>query len=137
MLALVLPAGAKIVYTPAHHIIKQRTSFRLDLNHDGITDFTLQNAFTQGSVQTFASVLVKSPKGNGAEGWTGFHPYAFALKRGARIGSRQYFPGVAMASVVRDSELGTYYNGSWLNVKNRYLGLKFKINGKTPTGGQG
>jgi hypothetical protein len=134
MLALALPAEAKIIYTPAHRVIKQGSSFHLDLNHDGVTDFTLQNVLTHGSITGHATLSAKPAKGNGAEGWTGYRPYAFALKRGAPIGSRQYFPGLVLAGARSDVDLGTYYSGSWMNVKNRYLGLKFKINGKTHYG---
>jgi len=130
MLALALPAEAHIVYTPAHRIIKQGSSFQLDLNRDGLTDFTIQNVFTHGSITAHATLSAKPAKGNGAEGWTGYKPYAFPLKRGARIGSRQYFPGLVLAGARSDVDLGTYYSGSWMNVKNRYLGLRFKINGK-------
>ncbi len=43
MLALAQPAEGKIVYTPAHHVIDYGASYKLDLNHDGITDFSIQN----------------------------------------------------------------------------------------------
>jgi hypothetical protein len=39
-LALAQPAGAKIVYTPAHIGIGLR-KVGIDLNHDGITDFNI------------------------------------------------------------------------------------------------
>jgi hypothetical protein len=134
MLALALPAEARIVYTSAHRVIKQGSSLPLDLNHDGVTDFTLQNLLVQGSVTANATFAAKPATGNGAEGWTGLMPYAFALKPGARIGSRHYFPGTVLAAAHEDVDLGTYYFGSWMNVKSRYLGLTFKINGKTHYG---
>ena len=42
MLALTTPAEARIMYTPTHHVIAEGGHYRLDVNHDGITDFTLQ-----------------------------------------------------------------------------------------------
>lgn len=130
ILALAAPAEGKIVYTPTHHTITHGGSFKLDLNHDGITDFTLQGRFMT-NCSTFVSALSAIPaaKGNGADGWTGFQPYAFALKSGARIGAADYFPGKLMASVDAGPG-GVYYPGSWKNVKNRYLGLRFKIKGE-------
>ena len=47
MLALTLPAEAKIVYTPTHHIIKKGISYHLDLSHDGKTDFALERRAAQ------------------------------------------------------------------------------------------
>jgi hypothetical protein len=129
ILASALPAEAEIVYTPAHHKITHGGSFKLDLNHDGITDFTLINTFST-TTSTFRSNLSARPAaGNGAEGWTGFRPYASALKLGAEIGPADYFPGKQMASV-NVGPAAVYYVGSWVNVKNRYLGLSFKIKGK-------
>jgi hypothetical protein len=129
ILALSVPAEAEIVYTPAHHKITHGGSFKIDLNHDGITDFTLINTFST-TTSTFRSNLsIRPAAGNGGEGWTGDRPYASALKLGAAIGPADYFPGKQMASVnVGPAEV--YYVGSWVNVKNRYVGLRFKIKGK-------
>jgi hypothetical protein len=133
ILALSLPAEATIVYTPAHHRIPKGGNFKLDLNHDGITDFTLMDRF-ETLTSTFRSYLsVKPAAGNGVEGWTGFRPYASAIKLGAGIGPARYFPGKLMASV-SVGPAAVYYVGSWVNVKNRYLGLRFKIKGKTHFG---
>ena len=41
MLALTRPSEAKIVYTPAHHVVKIGTSYNLDLNRDGNADFII------------------------------------------------------------------------------------------------
>jgi hypothetical protein len=133
ILALAVPVEGKIVYTPAHHTITHGGSFKLDLNHDGITDFTLQDSFMTNCSTFISRLSVKPATGNGAQGWTGFQPYAFALKRGAKIGAADYFPGRQMASVDAGPG-GIYYPGSWVNVKNRYLGLQFKIKGKTHYG---
>jgi hypothetical protein len=135
ILALAVPVEGKIVYTPANVKITHGGSYKLDLNHDGITDFTLQDTFATNT-STFISRLSVSPAaGNGAQGWTGAQRYAFALKPGAKIGQADYFPGRQLASVVAGpggSSPG--YTGSWVNVKNRYLGLKFKIKGQTHYG---
>ena len=37
------PAGARIVYTPAHVAIGKNRSFLIDLNHDGMPDFGIHN----------------------------------------------------------------------------------------------
>jgi hypothetical protein len=132
-LALTLPAEAKIVYTAAHHVIVRGGTYKLDLNHDGITDFTLKDIY-KATTSGFYAILSAAPAaGNGMEGWTGGQPWAFALRPGAAIGSRHYFPGKVIADVA--SLAGSvYYGGSWINVKNRYVGLRFKIAGKTHYG---
>jgi hypothetical protein len=45
VLALTQPVEAKIVYTPAHRVIGPDSRYLLDLNHDGITDFTIANSY--------------------------------------------------------------------------------------------
>jgi hypothetical protein len=128
-LALALPAEAKIVYTPAHHVIKQGGTYALDVNHDGITDFTLTDTYGATSSGFHALLSAAPDAGNGLEGWTGFEPWAFALKPGAAIGPRHYFPAKVLAAA--NSLAGSlYYGGSWVNVTNRYAGLQFKIAGK-------
>jgi hypothetical protein len=67
MLALAAPSEAEIVYTHPHHVIviDHGHSYNLDLNHDGITDFTLQ-VTTHFYTSTFISVLSALPAaGNG------------------------------------------------------------------------
>ncbi len=128
IVALTLPAQARIVYTPTHDVVKQGFSFNLDLNNDGVTDFTLRNRFFETSSGAVAVLSAKPTRGNGVDGWTGSGAYALALNRGAQIGSRQYFPGIVM--IQAHAFFKTYYYGSWMNVRNRYLGLKFKIAGK-------
>jgi hypothetical protein len=138
VLALTMPAEGRIIYTPAHHVITHGGSFSLDVNHDGVIDFTLRDRSFTRSMSTFISMLSAIPAaGNGIDGWTAvqrglsntqMQHYAFALKAGVRIGGAQYFVGQKIASVSAGPG-GGYYDGSWVNVKNRYLGLQFKING--------
>jgi hypothetical protein len=45
VLALAQPVEAKIVYTPAHRVIGPDSKYLLDLNHDGIPDFTIANSY--------------------------------------------------------------------------------------------
>jgi hypothetical protein len=130
MLALTLPAEAKIIYTSTHQVIKKGVSYKLDLNHDGKIDFTLR---VEGSANTSSSFKLLSAlpvAGNGVRGFGGNPGWASALKAGSLVGPYQYFPGQAMAEVARTAGSGVNYSGSWVNVKNRFLGLRFKIAGK-------
>jgi len=128
MLTLVQSAEGKIVYTPVHHVIGRNARYKLDLNHDKLSDVTLTNTYSC-NIDFCVDVLsaLASP-GNGVEGARGFLsiPYAYALKPGSRIGPQKPFSGQLMAS--SDSGQGTI--GRWLNVTDGYLGVKFKIKGK-------
>jgi hypothetical protein len=112
--------------------------YALDLNHDGITDFTIQLKTSQASTHFFFTTLnALSPRNNAVVGGKthtyGRGPYAFALQRGAVIGPKQPSPGKLMALAGIDDGFSVYV-GQWLDVTNRYLGLKFSIRGKTHYG---
>jgi hypothetical protein len=139
VLALVQPTEAKIVYTPTHKTIKVHQHYNLDLNHDAVTDFTLQlKTFHTRGTSAFSTLTVVFPKHNAVEGAkttssSGRGPYAFALQRGALIGPKQPFPAnlMALAGTIDGFSVDA---GQWLNAKNRYLGLKFQIHGTTHFG---
>jgi hypothetical protein len=141
MLALGQPCEAKIVYTHAHHLIRRGTTFHLDLNHEGKADFTLGYPFRSVESGGFRSIYALAPPGNGVEGTLGAGGFvAGALKPGTPIPNRHSFfltsttvPMVAMCSGVLCGVTSRYW-GNWRNVTNRYLGLEFKINGKTHYG---
>lgn len=139
LLALSQPSAAKIVYTPTHQIIGKNSSYPLALDHK-TADFIISNSnCSYGSrcnsvryahLAVFAASWPWS--GNEVES-TGSNQYlAAALKAGARIsGARRFFRGVSMASqFLGFTVTHTRTRGAWVNVSDRYLGLKFKINGK-------
>jgi hypothetical protein len=139
ILALAQPAEAKIVYTPAHVKIGRNSLVKLDLNHDGVTDFSLKDTYFRTTGQ-HAWILWAGParQGNGIWGqdFTSTHSAsASALPSGVAIRKDAHFflPrfGV-MAQVVTGGKFSTWTKcfDPWSNVKNRYLGLKFLIKGK-------
>jgi hypothetical protein len=128
LLALAAPAEGRIIYTPTHRTIKTHDILHLDLNHDRIDDFLISNhSFCTDICGRTLRALPVASKNQvvGAKGIGGAF-YAYALKRGAKIGPRQPFSGKLMAA--SGSEYGNV--GEWFNVSDRYLGLKFVINGK-------
>jgi hypothetical protein len=125
LLASIQPSEAKIVYTKVNIQIKYNTRLDLDLNHDGIGDFTIFNRFNR----TFGQRLYVRGGINGIEQSNG---YAAELDSGARIGRSQNFaPFGLMFSTGPGGE-----KGNWVCEFNEvcpfggYLGLKFKLRGK-------
>jgi hypothetical protein len=132
LVTLTQPAEAKIVYTPTHRVILSKHEISLDLNHDGIADFTISNHSFCTTDVCGRSLFARAQGNNkvvGAKGIGGPF-YASALKLGSRIGPKQPFSGTLMAAS------GTEYAtvGPWLNVEHRYLGLKFYIKGQVHYG---
>jgi hypothetical protein len=140
LLALSRSADAKIVYTPANtNIPTNGGPVPLDLNHDGIVDFSFLNLSTQAIAWSFtASAKVQGNRmwGKGSfAGILGPGPFVFASALRARfeVGpNRSYFKngdhGVIAAGF--ESNYGTGTFGQWLYTKYRYLGLKFMIDGQ-------
>jgi hypothetical protein len=141
MLASAQPAGARIVYTPAH-VVLDHFYIPLDLNHDGINDFSF--IFATGNRSS--ALIVGPPNSNGN---TVVHnaSYASALRAGVRVGGGKtgppkLFGSYSMAlrgwSCRSKNSCTTWFEGQWANggkgVKNRYLGFKFMIKGKTHYG---
>lgn len=147
LLVNAVPAQAKIVYTPASVSISQRVA--LDLNHDGINDFSIGSEFILSSCSKshsgthFVSMFAYSPRPKNQV--IGQARSASALYHGFRIGKSGPFLTTMYARMATShtrtkcsggSTHGT--GGQWANkgkgVNNRYLGLKFQIKGKTHFG---
>jgi len=142
--ALAQPAEAKIVYTPAHVILHGGSVFNLDLNHDGITDFVIQN-YVHGHG---ARVNVFSLQQNRVFGKN--LAYASALPAGVRVGpnhagfqkggscyfsASHYLPCKLMVGCTLTYQASTLScGGPWAKKANGYVGLKFNVNGKTHYG---
>jgi len=129
ILAFAGQSDAKIVYTPAHHSIGDGRSFRLDFTGGGTTDLTIQNKHyshctTEGSCSTWQS-LAANMSGSNQVAYNVFG--AVAMKAGMRIGPKGAFAGGRQKMVLAEFNS---FGGSWINVRNRYLGVKFKIKGK-------
>jgi hypothetical protein len=130
MLALLQPAEAKIIYTPTSVTIGSAGTYLLDLNHDGKTDFQIANYYLCNSEICTGKLNAYPATGNGAEGMKGVRSvlFAYALPRGSRIGPKVPFSGQFMAGG------GSIGLGQWIDVSNRYLGLKFAMNGEVHYG---
>lgn len=135
MMASGQTSEAKIVYTPKHMKFGRNAGLNLDLNHDGVVDFVLANTYSNFGNRISYRMVVSAynqPDSNSMRG----HKEPRALRAGARIGSGEEFSHFAtrMAHFYTYSGSVRTSSGPWKNVKNRYLGLKFQIHGKTHYG---
>lgn len=138
ILALSQPSEAEIVFTPTHQMVPRDGKLALDLNNDGITDFTFRNVVSSCGLQPgrlecsnftrqSASVYGNSAL-NGV--WAVGTRAASALPAGKRVGPAVKFFNFGLmenCSTLNGLSEGSY--GPWLNVQNRYLGLAFTIAG--------
>src|SRR5271169_773245 len=91
--ALAMPAQASVVYTPVNISFPQNGYYTIDLNHDGITDFSFQTSHTStlcGGEFPYHNLLKVQP--SPASGIVG-GAWAFALQTGVLIDFRQSFSG--------------------------------------------
>lgn len=157
LLALAPTVEGKIVYTPAN--VKLRGPFPLDLNHDGKIDFFLLQSVSVTSLaiqwlsvchhlsQVSRGIYVCSTRTSSSDAQnavrvikTSGREAAAALRAGAKIQTGDRFRAKAAIGMARVSYATftttqpPHWSGAWANggkgVKNRYLGLKFKIKGK-------
>ena len=125
--ALAQPSEAEVVYTPIYQKISANEQFAIDLNHDGVTDFTIVNRLRRSNMQ-----LKVLPAFGGYAVLGQYIGWADAMHPGSMVGvnrpsGRPSFGNNIMASV---GSYEGYNEGSWFNVSDRYLGLAFKIHGK-------
>jgi hypothetical protein len=132
VMALAGQSEGKVVYTLTHRVISDGSSFKLDLNADGTTDLTIQNKHYTHCTTDFCSTwqsLVANMAGGNQVVYNVFG--AVAMKPGMRIGPKTVWRGGKQNMAVMLGGFGTSgVGGSWVNVKNRYLGVKFKIKGE-------
>jgi hypothetical protein len=141
LLALAYPAKAEIVYTPAHAKLTSTGQFPIDFNHDGVIDFLILNksSYKTASCSFCAQNLNVSGNGNVGAAVLGHEVVgqrgdALPLKAGAVIGPADNFldaqtDQILMASAFDDNASFLRLYGKFPNTKDRYLGLKFEING--------
>jgi hypothetical protein len=139
VLALAQPSEARVVYTRTHQVIGKNGVYELDLNHDGIIDFLIQQLGNTYHSTGVNDLLAQGALGNSVQGSASDGSnFAAALHQGSAIGPGQRFrkgsyPGDIMVNLwVTNHSTGE--RGRWVNVTRRYLGLKFKVDGKTHYG---
>lgn len=128
MLALTQPAAGEVVVTKKTILIPFGIAgVGIDINHDGATDFRFFATYF-----SFSGTSLHVSGGGVAGSF-----YASALGREAKIGPSKHFSSSSFERIERAT--GGYLNhkflGNWGdNLKNRYLGVRFAINGETHYG---
>jgi hypothetical protein len=136
------PAEAKIVHTNTN----VRVGFRpveIDLNHDGVPDFVITFCPFYHSDRLIVgprvagNAIQEAPGSNDAA--PGFRGTPTGPANSFRASGASCFStngtqpvGIAMATYFR--YLSYFPEGPWIDTTNRYLGLKFIINGQTHFG---
>ncbi|MGB9241186.1 MAG: hypothetical protein WCC19_20390 [Terriglobales bacterium] len=149
VLALAQPGEAEIIYTPTNVTIGPNHEYGLDLNNDGVVDFTIKDRSLFSSIFASGGLWVKSPAGNDVAAHLAFGLYsgggfrfAYVLSSGIPISqqARHFSAGRATMTWFCFCDAGGFYRGSWLShssnqpLSSRYLGFKFKINGEVHYG---
>lgn len=137
VVALHPPAAAEIVFTPTNERIGVKTNLPLDLNHDGVVDFILVNS-THLSTTPFGDDLWVAPAvaGNGVWGaQRRFFNSAGALPEGVSVGpNAPFLKKQALMAYASLTALTYVSGGAWKQATNRFLGLRFLIDGEAHYG---
>lgn len=134
VLALGPAAAAEVVYTPAHVKIEANqggVGFLLDLNHDGVNDFSIVNFYSATS--ELLNVWI-SPQHGDDEIFSSAPGYAAALPAGVAVGSNGRFHPAQSLNMANDDFPVGNCQGPWKDAHTKYLGLKFAINGEVHFG---
>jgi len=126
------PLSAEVVYHSAAILVPVSGYYNIDLDQDGITDFTLRSALLQDFCQSgdgyVWSLTVTPAVGKAIETAAGRSgsDNASALAQGVPVSSAQnFYASTAMMAELAWGSCGIVTTGQWLNVSSRYLGLKF------------
>lgn len=146
ILALAQPSNAEVVITrktiPLNPVNNVFTSIPVDVDRDGIADFSfsINDYFVHSHSIRIGIVPLQ---GGAVVGTPAVHAPAYAsnLMRGAKIGHSARFSSKGFAEVERSfipyapSQYERLLYGEWGgNSSNRYVGIRFLINGKTHYG---
>ncbi len=137
-LACVIPADAEVVYTPANRTLTEDHSLGIDFNHDGIIDLYVtiygSGVSSGGSGEILGSGATKLDLA-----MLGSQQFLSAAFAGKIIGSEDQFATYGKMASCRDGRSDSHptfssSKGPWRNVRDRYLGVKFEIDGQTHYG---
>jgi hypothetical protein len=126
------PAEAKVAYTSTNVTVSGNGFFTIDLNHDGVTDVSVVSSGRSVFCTTGpgSSGSVYALPNAGAETVANGN-FVLALVSGAGIGpKRSYYLSEGLMLQYSSCLYPPHTNlGAWQNVTNRYLGIRFQVNG--------
>jgi len=140
LLAAAAPADAEIVFTPVNGTIAPGSKYQLDLNNDGVIDFTIENNLHLSTTPFGDDLNIFPAKGNAV--WQGSRePFnqitAAALPAGVPVGTGKpfVFKNANMAYASLGAGSPSYVSGGpWKSATDRFLGLRFIIDGEVHFG---
>jgi len=129
--------NAEVIYTPVN-LTLSNGQLAIDLNHDGVVDFVVNDRSVRGSCCFYTRNLSVDGMfvGSSQNSVEGLALNASALKRGAVVGPQDLFLAapMRMATAFNDSNSFFYVFGPFANKTDRSLGLRFIIKGETHYG---
>lgn len=134
-LACASPAHAAIDYTRVQIQGGANSDTGIDLNHDGIVDFSVRDIFSSRTLSGAQNggLYAYASNHNGVAVDQSYIAHAF--NAGSRIGPKQNFSnqqfGMGMAASGRTSSGDKISGGEFLNKDSKFLGLKFELDGQT------
>ena len=136
--AMPLPLSAQIIYTPSNIPLAHNGITSLDLDRDGIADFSFGNAVWAYSSRSYDALWIEGKQaGNGVGGVllkNQSYITAMVLPPGAEVGPSASFVDSAPMVRIFGFQYGHYASGGWIPVEAGYLGLKFMISGEVHYG---
>jgi hypothetical protein len=139
LLAMTPPSQAEVVFTPTNQLLTLHHSLSLDVNNDGVTDFTLREIRSvcietsnarrapECSNFTFENLYAR---GMGSNAVVMGATSASALPARTKVGPDDKFGNNVWLEFCSTQNGESQQGGPWLNVKNLYLGLRFTIDGQ-------
>lgn len=138
-----VPAQSEIVFTKTNVSLTNGIAY-LDLNHDGVSDFSVINSFDPSSYGS-ARYLFLGHGENTSAGVIGQIGYRFGTAWVAPYGfsigpnSPKSFVAITSRNNVEMARGSCFYgncflSGPWQRATNEYLGLRFSIKGQTHYG---
>ena len=135
MVSLAPAAHAQIVYTRVD-IVNDTGSIKIDFNDDQVVDFAVHNRLYRENGNYSVTLALNGRKAPMAGVIPNQKGFAKVLSYGASIGSAAQFAGLSNRREIPMASLFCFYQecgpvrGSWYNVQNQYLGVRFEINGQ-------
>jgi hypothetical protein len=132
-----VPAAAEVVYTQVNISVPVGGYYNIDVNGDGVTDFTLGSKLLQGYCQAgdeYEWSLTAIPANGNAVVIAADHTganYASSLTKGVPVDTSQSFStSASLMAELYWGNCGAGTFGEWLNLPARYLGLQFQDEAK-------